>query len=164
MSSVKFVFNGYEELTEAVEKVEKAAPDYMRAAIVKAGNDFKKDAVTKTRLRTQKKTGNLLAGYKSTVVLKAGSLRSFEAQVNGGNRKAFHFHLLEHGHKRYEQMFPKVHGGGRGKGKLVWYKSSAGFTKGFHMMEDTIDEWEDRAKIISYAEKAINKALKEGLI
>lgn len=163
-TTFSITFEGLEELCKDIEKVEKKAPDYMRKAIDKAGRRMRKDAaeLTKSKLKykTKEGTGNLIKGFRASTVLKLGSLRSFESQVRGGCSKAKHFHLIENGHRRTVQIFYR---GKKGK-ERVFYKSSLGFTPGYHTMEKTKEEWNNGNKLVPYAQEAVEKALKEGLI
>lgn len=146
-------------MLSALKQVEKAAPDLMKRQISLAGSHFVKEVQLETlrhlKYQTKPPTGNLVAGYQKKVRLKDGSFRSYQVDISGGNKKAFHFHLLEHGHRRYDQKFPRP-------GRV--YESSQGFTKGYHMMETVTDTWQQEDRILVYAEKAIEEAIKKGWV
>lgn len=156
---ISIQFEGFEDVISALRQVEKKAPDLMKRNISLAGTHFVKEVQLETlrhlQYQTKEPTGKLVAGYKKQVRLKDGSLRSYQADISGGNRKAFHFHLLEHGHKRYEQMFPRP---GRA------YKSSQGFTEGYHMMQTVTDKWQQDNRLFRYAERAVDEAIRKGWI
>lgn len=156
---------GLDELKSDINKVQKTAPDYLQTAIRRAGNKLKKMAVEETKQRTKyltkKGTGNLAAGYRSVVEIKKGTLSTYEAKISGGNKKAHHFHLLEHGHRRYNQYFPRPNYSGGG---VKWIEASAGYTDGLHMMKAAREDFESKEMLTKEAQWAIDKALKEGLI
>ena len=139
---------GLDELAADLRKVEKATPEIARAWLFQAGRVFLKDVRTQTRAVTKQRTKNLVRGYRQRLVLKHGSLTSYESNISGGNGKARHFHLVEKGHRG----FVPTRGGMR----------SIGFVQGKKMMETTRNRWTGEMKIVAFAEKAIEEALKEG--
>ena len=146
MAETSFEIEGLDELREALQKVMDLCPDFALKQINAAGIAFKRDVISKTEDRTVKRKGHLLDGYKKNVVLTSVFKKSFEAQISGGNKKAHHFHLVENGHEGY------VNG------------TYIGFVKGKDMMKDTVRDWETENKIIPYAEKAVEEAIKKGYI
>lgn len=146
MEGMTFELDGLEELAESLTKVQKLCPDFALKQLNRAGNQFKKDVITRTAEKTVTRKGNLIGGYKKTIVVTSAFGKSFEAQISGGNRKARHFHLVEHGHEGY------VNG------------AYIGFVKGKDMMKDTITDWETGNKTVPYAKAAIDEAIKKGFI
>lgn len=146
MEGMTFELDGLEELAESLTKVQRLCPDFALKQLNRAGNQFKKDVITRTAEKTVTRKGNLIGGYKKTIVVTSAFGKSFEAQISGGNRKARHFHLVEHGHEGY------------------LFGNYIGFVEGKHMMKDTIDKWEREYKIIPYAKAAIDEAIKKGFI
>lgn len=152
MAGTSFEFEGLEELAEALEKVQKACPDFALKQINAAGNHFRRDVKKRTDERTKKGKGNLIKGYKKVIVLTSISKKSYEAQVSGGNGKGRHFHLVEHGHEGF--VFDR-------QNKVFKY---IGFVEGKHMMKDTIEDWDKNQKLIPYAVKAVEEAIKKGFV
>ncbi|MCM1364701.1 MAG: HK97 gp10 family phage protein [Faecalibacterium sp.] len=157
-SAVYLNFEGFEALAESLEKMDKAAPDIVRKWLSNAGKKFVEDAIIETDRVTTRRTGNLADGYKRKLVINYTAKGwNWECEVNGGNRKARHFHLVENGHKQKAGNVYRQ----RGRG---FRTSKDGFTDGKHMLENTVDNWQKDGTIISYAEKAMKEALKKGLI
>lgn len=146
--TLKFEFTGLEELNEALKKAENSYPEAVKRYMRMAGNAFKKDVIAKTDALTKKGSGKLAAGYKSELVTTYFADKAVEAQISGGNKKAHHFHLVENGHEGWVYR----------NGKFYYI----GFVPGKHMMKKTTDEWDSSQKLIPYAVKAINYALRKG--
>lgn len=144
--TLSFEFTGLEELNEALKKAEKSYPEGVKRYIRSAGNTFKKDVIANTEALTKKGSGKLVAGYKSELATTYFADKAIEAQISGGNKKAHHFHLVENGHEGY--LF--------GKANYI------GFVPGKYMMKKTTDEWDSGQKLIPFAIKAINYALRKG--
>lgn len=140
---------GLDTLADDLRAVEREAPEIARKWIQRAGRDFLKDVRAQTKAVTKKHSGRLLRGYRQKVVLKKGSLRSYESQINGGNGKARHFHLVEDGHRG---KVPLRGGGTR----------DIGFVEGKKMMDTTRNRWTSQRKIVPFAKKAIDESLGRG--
>ena len=156
---ISLKFDDFKYIIDTLKDIERKAPDLMKRKIDLAGRHFLDDVKYETlkhlKYQTNTATGNLVNGYKKKTHLKDGSFRSYQSDISGGNEKAFHFHLLEHGHRRYEQMFPRP-------GRV--YESSQGFTEGYHMMQTVTDRWAQEYTLLDYAESAIDEAIRKGWI
>ncbi len=82
-----------EALLSAVRKY----PDMAQAALENTGKIFKRDMVKETYHAVEKRTGNLIKGYKLGRVEGFGSGMRINFYAEG--KKNPHFHLVEKGHK-----------------------------------------------------------------
>lgn len=95
--------NGLEELQADMKKAIQLYPNKAEEALEKAGKDFKRKVVKETKVAVNRKTGNLLKGYKVDPV--SGYGLNMETNFRG---TAPHFHLIENGH---ELVRPKTRKG-----------------------------------------------------
>lgn len=144
-----FEIDGLDKLSEDLRKAEHQYPAITRKYVQKAGSAFRKDVSEQTRAVTRTRSGRLAKGYRVSVQLQSGSLHAYEAQVRGGMGKAHHFHLVEHGHEgKVPDRSGQMHNIGRVAGR--------------HMMERTRNNWNTSGKLIPFAQKALDEALKQG--
>lgn len=155
--TITWTVEGLDELAEKLDKVRRAAPDLLLKQINRAGTDFRRDCIDETQRKVTTRKGNLISGYKKSVVMERrnGSF-DYEAQITGGNRKAHHFHLVENGHRQIAGTFYK-----KGYG---YAKAKAGYVKGYKMVETVRSRWNSYRLIDVYARMAFEEALKKGAI
>ena len=156
--TISFTVDGYDLLADCIEEVRKAAPDIMLKHINRAGNRFKKDCIEETEAKVKKRKGDLIRGYRKTVitVFRNGGF-DHEAQITGGNKKARHFHLIENGHRQTAEYFYK-------QGYKTICHSNNGYVKGFKIVGSVRDRWNGNNLVAEYAEAAVKEALKKGAI
>lgn len=145
---LKFEFTGFDELNEALRKTENVYPQAVKRYMASAGNSFKKDVINNTKALTRTRSGKLSEGYQNKLATTYFGDKAVEAQISGGNKKAHHFHLVENGHEGYVY-----------RNKRLYY---IGFVPGKYMMKKTIQQWESSQKLVPFAVKAINYALRKG--
>lgn len=156
--AISFTIDGYDLMADCIENVRKAAPDIMLKHINRAGNRFKKDCIEETAAKVKKRKGNLISGYRKTVVsrFRDGGF-DHEAKITGGNKKASHFHLIENGHRQTAEYFYKL-------GYKTICHSNNGYVKGYKMVGSVRDRWSSSKLVAEYAEAAVKEALKKGAI
>ena len=94
---VDFDVSGLEEMREALLSAVKKYPDKAQEALENVGKVFKRDVAKETYRAVEKRTGNLVKGYKLDRVEGFGSGMRIHFYAEG--KKNPHFHLIERGHK-----------------------------------------------------------------
>ncbi|MSS63178.1 HK97 gp10 family phage protein [Velocimicrobium porci] len=115
MADFEIDLSGLEELKDDLQKAVKAYPDKAQETLEVLGKQFKKDTIKETYKAVNKKSGNLVKGYKVEKVHGYGMGMEVDFYA-----KAPHFHLIENGH---EIILPKTR-----KGKS---RKNGGKNKGF---------------------------------
>lgn len=128
MSEVELTFDGMEELTDALGDLARKYPDRAGELLQKNARELRKEVVRKTRDLTRsngssKKSLGRVGSYKISPVLGYGENQYVEVSA-----KAPHFHLVEHGHNKYD-----FHGNPTG-----------GFVSGKHMMREAVKIHEEK--------------------
>lgn len=146
--TLRYKVTGIDELNADLGKVISKYPNYAYKYMAQAGSGFKRDVKKKTLAVTKSHTGNLAKGYRSTVSMDRTGSKDCRADISGGNGKAYHFHLVENGHRSFCGFGSNLR--------------ERGFVPGRYMMRDTISDWEKSDKVQKYAVRFLNKLLKEG--
>lgn len=143
---------GLDELTKGLKKCQKEMPNILYKQLTRAGNTFKREYLEKMSARTTQRTGHLIKGARATMAVQRGSLSIFESQIRGGSKKtkAPHFWLVENGHRGF---VPDR------SGTLHYF----GEVQGKNAMSDTRNDWEQNGKLLKFAEKAVEQAVRKGL-
>ena len=143
MNDVELSFSGLDELTDALGGLARKYPDRAGELLQKNARDLRKEVVKKTRDATNTKRSSKMSlgkvgSYKISPVLGFGENQYVEVSA-----KAPHFHLVEHGHNKYD-----FHGNPTG-----------GFVQGKHMMREAVKIHEE--KFPDTVSDMVDKLLKE---
>lgn len=106
--------DGIEELQQDLLRAVRAEPGMAREALEKAGKQFKSTVIKETYSAVEKKTGNLVKGYKLDPVEGFGNAMHINFRAT-----APHFHLIENGHEQVTHKTKngkKLKNGGRNIG------------------------------------------------
>lgn len=143
---------GLSSLSDGLKDVQREMPDVLFRQLRRAGNAFKREYQSTMSARTKKHTGRLIKGARATMEVQRGSMNRFESQIRGGSKKtkAPHFWLVENGHRGF---VPDRSG-------VLHY---IGEVEGKHAMDDTRKDWSGHGKLIPYAQKALEEAIRKGL-
>jgi len=128
MDDVQVTFSGMNELVESLENLTRKYPDKAGELLQKDAKELRKEVVKKTKEVTNtdsssKQSLGKVGSYKISPVLGYGTNQYVEISA-----KAPHFHLVEHGHNKYD-----FHGNPTG-----------GFVQGKHMMRETVKKHEEQ--------------------
>lgn len=93
-----FEINGLDEMTEALNMVQKVYPKEVKKFMQSEGNKLKKQTKSKAQSSVKKKTGNYLKGIKRGKYYKYSGNGADAIRVYAGS-PARHGHLIEYGHK-----------------------------------------------------------------
>lgn len=145
---MRYKIEGLDKLNKDMERVMSKYPNYAYKYMNQAKNAFARDVKKRTLAVTKKHTGNLSKGYKGIVSMSLKGKKDCRADLSGGNGKAYHFHLVENGHRGFYGFGSNL--------------KERGFVPGRYMMRDTINDWESSDKVQKYAVSFLNKLMKEG--
>lgn len=130
-----FEFDGIEEWIEALSDAAKRYPDLAEDTLKKEQKAFRSAMIKETWRAAERKTGNLVKGYRFDKIHTYRGMMETNFHAEGGKKNA-HFHLINNGH---EIVLPRTR---RGKplkngGKVV------GFVPGRRIKEPVIARWEE---------------------
>lgn len=125
----------FDELREALEKVEKIYPDYVEKELKKEGREFSKAVKKEALAATNKHTGNLTTGFKLGPVKHINGVYLEEFMAEGKTkRKNPHWHLVENGHEiitPFKKNGKKLKSGGK----------CVGFVPGKRIVSAVLKNW-----------------------
>lgn len=135
--------NGLEELRASMEQAVRIWPNKVEESIEESGKELKKEVIQETKSAVNRKTGNLIKGFKLDKMQNYGI--HMEQNFRG---TAPHFHLIENGHekvKQYKRRGKKIKDGGKNigfvPGRLIVGKVRRTYKDKFYEnMQKTCDE------------------------
>lgn len=123
MDDMGFDLKGFEELKENLASAIKKYPDLAEERLEDTAKKFKNRVIKITRSAVDRKTGNLIKGYK------LDKLRGYGINMEKNFKAtAPHFHLIEHGH---EIITPKTKTVKTKRGKKKVNLKNGGQSKGW---------------------------------
>lgn len=96
-------FDGMDKLEENLIKAMRAYGDIAEEELEDVSKDFKKDVVKHTKESVERRTGNLIRGFKLDKM--QGYAENIEINFRGTSP---HFHLIENGHEQVTKTGKKV--------------------------------------------------------
>ena len=126
-------FDGADNLISGMEDALRKYPDLVEDGLKKEQKDFKKAMIKETWSAVEKRSGNLVKGFKFSKIRanKSNMETDFLAE---GSKKGAHFHLVNNGHEMVTVVSrnkKRIQGGGK----------TVGFVPGRRIKEPVIERW-----------------------
>ena len=144
MAEIKITVDGLDELQADLEKLIKRYPDKAGDILKKNAKDFRKEYITNVQGAVKHSSG------KSKSLTKTKNVKIYPIRGYGKDQSVDvgatspHFHLFERGHNKI----------------IPWMPSVTGTVEGRHVMEKSINDYED--KMPEVVQKMYDELLKEG--